>query len=213
MIKVSKYVFNPFIENTYLLWDEVSLEAFIIDPGCSDEYEENQLSSFIQSNKLRITYLLNTHCHIDHILGCGFIKKNFNPLFLVPQQDLVLFNNAGVQAEMFGIKIRQIPYPDDFIQEETQLKIGNADVKFFHTPGHTPGEFCFYLEKEKILFSGDVLFRESVGRTDLWGGNHETLVHSIKKYLFSLPDETVVYPGHGEETTIGYEKNNNPFLK
>lgn len=213
MIKIEKFVFSPFSENTYLVWDDETKETIIVDPGCSDEHEENILAEFILRNDLNITYLINTHCHIDHIFGCVFIKEKYNPLFLIPESDLPLLQNAEKQAEMFGLEIKTPPKPDQYLSEDLVLTLNQSEIKFIFTPGHTPGEFCLYLEKEKILISGDVLFKESIGRTDLWGGHYTTLIDSIQTKLLPLPDDVNVFPGHGEETTIGHEKKYNPFLK
>lgn len=212
MIKVEKFVFSPFSENTYLIWDDELGDAIVIDPGCFDKLERDILADFILSHNLKIIYLINTHCHIDHIFGCKFIKEMYNPVYLIPEADLPLLQNAVMQAEMFGVKIEKPPLPDNYISENTQIILNKSEIKFLFTPGHTPGEFCLYLEKEKILIAGDVLFKESIGRTDLWGGDYDTLVKSIRTKLLVLPDDVVVYSGHGEETTIGHEKKNNPFL-
>lgn len=212
MIKLEVFTFNAFSENTIVIWDDDKKEAAVIDPGTSTAGEEKILSEFISSEKLKIKYLINTHCHIDHILGCRFIKEKYKPLYYAPEQDIPLLKNAGQQAAMFGINIEQPPDPDKFITEETELFLGNAKLEFLFTPGHTPGEYCIYLENEKICITGDVLFNESIGRTDLWGGDYDTLLNSIENKLLSLPDDVVIYPGHGESSTIGYEKQNNPFL-
>jgi glyoxylase-like metal-dependent hydrolase (beta-lactamase superfamily II) len=213
MIKVEKFVFSPFSENTYVIWDDETLEAIVVDPGCLDESEEDILTDFILKNDLKVAYLINTHCHIDHIFGCQFVKVKYNPHFLIPEKDLPLLQHAEKQAEMFGVEIKTPPQPDQYLSEELVLILNKSEIKFIFTPGHTPGEFCIYLEKEKILISGDVLFKESIGRTDLWGGNYDTLINSIQTNIFTLPDDIRVFPGHGDETTIGDEKKNNPFLK
>lgn len=213
MIKIEKFIFNPFSENTYIIWDDETYEAAVIDPGCFDSEEEKVLSSFIKAKILTIKYLINTHCHIDHIFGCRFIKEKYNPLFLIPELDLPLLQNAVKQAAMFGVEIKEPPQPDQFVSESFNLKLNHSEFKFIFTPGHTPGEFCIYFEMGKILISGDVLFKESIGRTDLWGGNYDTLLNSITEKLLILPNDVKVYSGHGEETTIGYEKEHNPFLK
>jgi len=212
MLKIKVFTFNLFSENTILIWDEEIKESAIVDPGTSSTEEENILSDFISNKKLDIKYLINTHCHIDHILGCKFVKEKFNPIYFAPKEDLPLLQNAQQQASMFNITLDNPPKPDNFITEQTELYLGNSRMKFIFTPGHTPGEFCIYFEEEKICISGDVLFKESIGRTDLWGGNYETLIESIEKKLLTLPDEVVFYPGHGDSSTIGYEKQNNPFL-
>jgi glyoxylase-like metal-dependent hydrolase (beta-lactamase superfamily II) len=201
-----------FSENTIIIWDDESRDAAIVDPGTSSSTEENELLSFISSKDLRIKYLINTHCHIDHILGCSFVKEKFNPVYYAPELDLPLLDNAQQQAQMFDLDIDQPPIPDKLITEQTEIMIGESKLQFLFTPGHTPGEFCIYIGEEKICVTGDVLFKESIGRTDLWGGNYETLLNSIHEKLFLLPDDVVIYPGHGEPSTIGYEKQNNPFL-
>lgn len=212
MIKVKVFTFNAFSENTLLLWDDETKEAAVIDPGTSSASEENILSVFISSEKLQIKYLINTHCHIDHILGCKFVKEKYNPVYYAPEKDIPLLDHAQQQAQMFDIILDEPPKPDQLITEATELSLGNSSLKFLFTPGHTPGEFCIYLEKEKICITGDVLFNESIGRTDLWGGDYDTLLKSIENKLLSLPDDVMIYPGHGDSSTIGYEKQNNPFL-
>lgn len=212
MLKIKLFTFNMFSENTIIIWDDESRDAAIVDPGTSSSTEENELLSFISSKDLRIKYLINTHCHIDHILGCSFVKEKFNPVYYAPELDLPLLDNAQQQAQMFDLDIDQPPIPDKLITEQTEIMIGESKLQFLFTPGHTPGEFCIYIGEEKICVTGDVLFKESIGRTDLWGGNYETLLNSIHEKLFLLPDDVVIYPGHGEPSTIGYEKQNNPFL-
>jgi glyoxylase-like metal-dependent hydrolase (beta-lactamase superfamily II) len=212
MVQVERFTFNLFAENTFVLWDDVNKEAAIIDPGISTVEEQKIITDFISSKNLTINYLINTHCHIDHILGCSFIKSNYKVIYYAPEKDLPLLGNANKQAQMFDIVFEEPPKPDKLISEETELFLGNSKIKFLFTPGHTPGEFCLYLEKEKICITGDVLFKESIGRTDLWGGDYNTLIRSIENKLLSLPDDVIIYPGHGEVSTIGYEKQYNPFL-
>lgn len=212
MLKIQKFIFSPFSENTFVVWDEGSRDACVIDPGCNNENEEKELESFITQNNLNIKYLINTHCHIDHIFGNAFVKENFNPVFLAPKGDIFLLEKAEEQAALFGIDIKLSPKPDNFIEEKVNIALGSIKGKFLFTPGHTPGEFCVYFENEKICFTGDALFKEGIGRTDLWGGNFNTLIQSIKEKLLSLPDDVRIYPGHGEASTIGYEKSNNSFL-
>ncbi len=212
MLKLKIFVFNPFQENTYLLWDDNTKEAVIIDPGVSNIEEEMELERFVLINDLNIKYLLNTHGHVDHIVGNAFIKEKYNCKFYAPEKDIPLLEQLPEQTEKFGLNKKESPKPDEYLNQNLTLSLGESDISMLFTPGHTPGEFCFYFAKEKICISGDVLFKEGIGRTDLWGGNYQTLLSSIKKKLFTLPDEVTVYPGHGDKTTIGYEKNNNPFL-
>jgi hydroxyacylglutathione hydrolase len=212
MMVVKKFIFNPFDENTYLVWDEKSSEAMVVDPGCSTPEEEKELSDFIEDRKLKIKYLFNTHCHIDHILGINYIKEKYKVNFYAPEADLPLLQHADKQAEAFGLEIDPVSLPDVYINEFTHTSIGETAPRFIFTPGHSPGEYCIYFEKEGILLAGDVLFRRSIGRTDLWGGNFNQLIDSIKNKLFVLPDEVIVYSGHGDNTTIGEEKTENPFI-
>jgi len=213
MIKLKALVFNPFQENTYILWDDESLEAVIVDPGCSNEMEEKQLRQFVEENNLKIKYFFNTHCHIDHVLGNKYIKDNYECHFYAPELDIPLLDNVVKQAKMFGLEVDSSPTPDHYITEDLSLNLGKSEIIFLFTPGHTPGEYCILLDKENICISGDVLFLEGIGRTDLWGGNYDTLLQSISEKLFTLRDEVTVFPGHGDKTTIGYEKLHNPFLK
>lgn len=212
MIVVKKFVFNPFIENTYVIYDEETSECGIIDPGCFEPLEEQKLLTYIKERKLKVKFMLNTHCHIDHILGNKFVLDKFSVPFYAPEEDMPLLVNADKQAAAFGMSIEPSPKPDHYLTEFTHLSIGNSHITFLFTPGHTPGEYCLYFKNEKILIAGDVLFKRSIGRTDLWGGSHETLINSIKTKLLVLPDDTVVYTGHGENTSIGEEKRENPFL-
>jgi len=212
MIKIKNFTFNLFAENTLVVWDDKTLESAIIDPGNSNSVEEKILEEFISSKKLKVKYLINTHCHIDHILGCRFVKEKYNPVYLAPELDLPLLKNAQKQADAFDIKMEDPPLPDQFINEETIIKLGDSVGKFIFTPGHSPGEFCIYFKEEKLCITGDVLFNEGIGRTDLWGGDYKTLIDSIESKLFKLPDDVKIYPGHGETSTIGHEKFNNPFL-
>lgn len=213
MLNIQKFVFNPFSENTLVLWDTESLECMIIDPGCSDISEENELFDFIESKNLKPKYLTNTHCHIDHIIGVNSVINKFKIKYLAPEKDLPLLERAVSQAEMFGLYIDEIKKPDEYLSEESDLKLGEEKIKCLFTPGHTPGEFCLYSESNKICITGDVLFQQSIGRTDLWGGNYEVLLNSIKTKLLNLPDDVTIYPGHGESSIIGEEKKFNPFLK
>ncbi len=211
-ISVKKFVFNPFSVNTFLLWNLKTRETIVIDPGCSNEEEQREFKHSVEKENLKIKYLLNTHCHIDHIIGNKFVKETFDPVFIVPEKDLPLLRNLKNQAELFGIFVEESPEPDAFFEPDGLIMLSDVKLNTIFTPGHTPGEFSFHLPEEKILFSGDVLFKESIGRTDLWGGNENLLIETIKTKLFVLPDDTLVYPGHGAETTIGYEKKFNPFL-
>lgn len=212
-MKIEKFIFSPFQENTYVIWDEESKETIILDPSCLAENEKLKLKSFITENNLNVKYLFNTHGHLDHIFGNSFVINTFDPIHYAPEKDIPLFENAIEQAEGFGLTMQSSPKPDKYFDESITLYIGKKEIQFLFTPGHTPGEFCVRFPTENICFTGDVLFRESIGRTDLWKGSYDTLINSIKTKLFVLPEETVIYPGHGDKSTIGFEKINNPFLK
>ena len=212
MIKIETFTFNLFAENTFVVWDEETKEAAVIDPGTSGLAEEELLEDYITKNDLKIKHLINTHCHIDHILGCKFVKEKYNPQYLVPKKDVPLLKKGQVQAAAFNIEFKEPPKPDGFITEEEELQLGETKIKFLFTPGHTPGEYCIYFEEDKICITGDVLFREGIGRTDLWGGDYNRLIRSIEEKLFTLPGDVKIYPGHGEPSTIKHEMQNNPFL-
>ncbi|MFO7446882.1 MAG: MBL fold metallo-hydrolase [Ignavibacteriaceae bacterium] len=213
MITIKKFIFNPFSENTYVIWDEETHEGIVVDPGCIDSFEEKELSDFIEEKGIEPKYLVITHCHIDHVLGIKFIKEKYNPIYLVPELDKSLLEFSDKQAAAFGIEFDNPPMPDQYIDEYKKIYLGTSEITFLFTPGHSPGEHCLYFEKEKFCIAGDVLFHGGIGRTDLWGGDYDTLLKSIREKLFILPDDTVIYPGHGENTRIGIEKRENPFVK
>ena len=211
-LNLHKFVFSPFMENTFIVWDETTKETALVDPGCYNEEERIELQKFIEKNELDIKYLVNTHCHIDHIFGNAFVKEKYNPKYIAPEEDLFLLSKAIDQAKMFAVEMTPSPEPDEFIFDGMSIELGSIKNEFIFTPGHTPGEYCIYFPDDKICITGDVLFREGIGRTDLWGGNMEVLLSSIKTRLFTLPDDVTIYPGHGDKSTIGHEKKNNPFL-
>lgn len=211
-MKIQKFAFSPFQENTYIVWDEETNESIIIDPSCLSENEEKTLQNFISENDLVVKYLFNTHGHLDHIFGNAFVIKTYNPIHYGPEKDLPLFDRAKEQAEGFGLTMKQPPKPTKYFSEVVKIKFANQDISLIFTPGHTPGEFCIYFQNENVCFTGDVLFKESIGRTDLWGGDFNVLMDSINLKLLTLPEETIIYPGHGESSTIKYELINNPFL-
>jgi glyoxylase-like metal-dependent hydrolase (beta-lactamase superfamily II) len=213
MLVIKKFIFNLFSENTYVVWDERTNEGMIIDPGCSDDSEKTALEDFISGRNIAVKYLIVTHCHVDHILGCKFIMDKYSPVYLVPKDDLPLLKESSTQASAFGLYMETPPFPDDYLNENSDIRLGDTGVKIISTPGHTPGEHCLYFDKEKFCITGDVLFKNSIGRTDFWGGDYSTLLNSIKNKLFALPDEVIIYPGHGESSKIGIEKVENPFLQ
>lgn len=210
MIKLQSFVFNPLQENTYVLFDETK-ECVIIDPGCLEREEEEELSNFIQNEELKVTLLLNTHCHVDHVLGNYFVKEKYKVPLLIHPNDLPVLKAVKVYAPSYGIYQYQETEPDGYLKEGETIRFGNQNLRVLFVPGHAPGHVAFYHEADKLVIGGDVLFYNSIGRTDLPGGNFDTLITSIHNVLFKLPDDVTVYPGHGPETTIGFEKRTNPF--
>lgn len=211
MIQISAFPFNPFQENTYVLYDETK-ECIIIDPGCYTPIEQAELSTFIENEGLKPVRMIFTHCHIDHVLGSKYISERYKLLPETNKIELLVLEQAERSATMFGIRLEKPPVPEKFIDEKDVIKFGNSLLTILFTPGHSPGSLCFYNSEQKFVIGGDVLFHGSIGRTDLPGGNFDTLISSIKDKLFPLGDDVTVYPGHGPETTIGFEKANNPFL-
>jgi glyoxylase-like metal-dependent hydrolase (beta-lactamase superfamily II) len=211
MVKVKKFVVNPLQENTFLISDETG-ECVFVDPGFHFQVEHEEIKQYISDNSLTPVKIANTHCHFDHIMGVEFIRNEFNIPFVAHPDDAFWIEKAIDQGRMFGFEMEPVNPPDSFFAENEMLKFGNTELEIIHVPGHSPGHVVFYSEKEKVIIGGDVLFHGSIGRTDLPGGDHQTLISGIKNKLFALPDETKVYCGHGPETTIGFEKETNPFL-
>jgi glyoxylase-like metal-dependent hydrolase (beta-lactamase superfamily II) len=210
MLHVQTFVFNPFQENTFVLHDDTR-ECIVIDPGCSDDMERKELRSFIDDRQLKVKLLLNTHCHIDHVLGNYFVKETFKVNLLIHPAEKPVLKAVEVYAPGYGYPLYQDVTPDGYLEEGDFIKFGNQSLTVLFVPGHSPGHVAFYDAQHRILIGGDVLFYNSIGRTDLPGGNHELLIHSIHTKFFILPDYVQVYPGHGPETTIGFEKKTNPF--
>jgi hydroxyacylglutathione hydrolase len=212
MVTVKKFVFNDFQVNTYLLFDS-NRDCVIIDAACYSAEEKDQLTTFIKENKLKLVRNINTHCHIDHILGNGFIAEEYGIFPEYHEESVVFFLTAQEIGRSFGYDTRKFPDPEGFIQQGDTITYGENCLKVLYTPGHADGSVCFYDEKNGFVVTGDVLFRDTIGRTDLPTGNFDLLMKSIGEKLFVLPDETIVYAGHGPETTIGYEKRNNQFIR
>ena len=211
-LKVHTLTFNPFEENTYIIASEQG-NCIIIDPGCFDESEQKSLLQFIGDKGLKPVRLINTHCHIDHILGNAFVAREFHLGLEIHEGEFPVLKAGTTVAGMYGIPYDISPEPTNFIREEGLIVLDGINMQVLFTPGHSPASICFYNETDKWVIGGDVLFHESIGRTDLPGGNYDTLISSIRNKLFTLPDETIVYPGDGPETKIGYEKIFNPFLQ
>lgn len=210
MIQVKSFVFNPFMENTYVLYDDTK-ECVIIDPGCYEEYEEEALDEFIKTNQLTVKMLINTHGHIDHVLGNDHVIRTYGVPYLIHETDLPVLRAVESYAPNYGFQRYTPTEPTGFLSEGDTVSFGESSFEVLFLPGHAPGHIGLLNRDQKILVSGDVLFHESVGRTDLPGGDHATLIDSIHEKLFTLPDDITVYCGHGPETSIGHEKQYNPF--
>ena len=211
MITLKRFAFNPFQVNTYILSDETG-ECIIIDAGMQGEDEEGVITEYIDRHKLKPVMLVLTHAHIDHILGNSYVTDKYNIELFAHAESAPFLENAISYASTFGLTLDKVKEIDKFIGEEKDLCFGNSTLKVLYTPGHANGSVCFYSENDKFVITGDVLFNQSIGRTDLPTGDYDLLQKSIWEKLFILPDETVAYPGHGPETTIGSEKINNPFV-
>ena len=211
MISVQSFTANPYQENGYVLFDE-SKDCVIIDPGAYTSQEQNGLSRFIESQKLTPVKLLNTHCHIDHVLGNAFVHSLYGLLPEFHKLELELLHAIPGYAPQMGIRYELSPLPKTFLSESGKIAFGQSELELIFAPGHSPGHLCFHSSVDNFLIGGDVLFYQSIGRTDLPGGNHQQLLDNIKHKLFNLPNDCVVYPGHGPSTQIGFEKAHNPFL-
>lgn len=211
MITVKIFVFNPFQENTYLLHDE-SGECVIIDAGCYHSNEKKQLDEYIHKQNLTCKKLVNTHCHVDHILGNAYIAKTYQPEIFSHKDDSYLIDEAAEHGQIFGFNVEDPPAPTQYLADNSELHFGNSVLKVFHVPGHSPGSIALYSPDQNFIIVGDVLFKGSIGRTDLSGGDYDQLMKSIFTRLMTLPPNTVVYPGHGPATTIHEEALSNPFL-
>ena len=210
MITIKKFVFNPFQENTYLLYDETG-ECLIVDPGCHEKFEQKELTEFIRLHHLKPVKQIYTHCHVDHILGNAFVYKTYGLKPAMHKDSLPIFKDAPGHALIYGIEDCEIVDDVEYLSEGA-LDFGRSKLEILHTPGHVDGHLCFVDHEGKSVISGDVLFKDSIGRTDLPTGDFETLAESIRNKLYTLGSGYAVYPGHGPETTIGYERQNNPFV-
>jgi hydroxyacylglutathione hydrolase len=210
-MKIYRLVFSPIEENTYILADR-SGNCTIIDCGCYDEREFAKLEGFLDSRKLNPVLLLNTHCHLDHIFGNRFMFQRYGLKSHFNQMEEINRKNATQYALVFGLVMEEPPEAEAYIEHSQCIQNGELSLRAIHVPGHTAGSIAYYSEADGCVFTGDALFAGSIGRTDLPGGDLSTLVNSIKSNLLSLPPDTVVYPGHGQDTTIDREKESNPYL-
>lgn len=212
MLKVNTFTFNNFKENTYLIFDSKSKELAIIDPGCMDTVERSFLLNFIKSYKLVPKYLLNTHCHLDHIYGNSWVANHFNLKLHAHTLETENIKRAKMGAQLYNVPTPDHKEIDEFIDHDFTFMLGDYNINTLFTPGHSKGHLSFYSPDFNFVVSGDVLFEGSVGRTDLNGGDFNILTQSIRNVLYKLPENTKVYPGHGNSTTIKEEKMSNPFV-
>jgi glyoxylase-like metal-dependent hydrolase (beta-lactamase superfamily II) len=211
MLTIKQFTFSPVQENTYVIYNEQGWCA-IVDPGCYFSNERKVLRDFIDDHSLSPKLLLNTHCHLDHVFGNKFIHDTYGLILHIHPNEKVVLDFAPVSGQSWGLPFENYNGAITYLNEGDTIRVGQDMLEIIHTPGHSPGSICYYCRAQRFIISGDVLFRESIGRTDLPLGNSETLLKSIREKLFLLPDEVMVYSGHGPVTTIGYEKKNNPFL-
>lgn len=212
MTQVQIFEFNPFAENTCIVFDDTG-ECAIFDPGCYTPGEREALKNFIEENNLRPVRLINTHCHLDHVFGNAFVAKTWNLGLEIHVGELPVLERFPQTCQMYGIPFAEkSPVPARFLEPGDVVEFGKTRLKVLFTPGHSPASISFYCKEDGFVIAGDVLFYESIGRTDLPGGDMNTLLSSIRTQLFTLPDETLVYPGHGPATTVRHEKEYNPFL-
>ncbi|HMI79389.1 MAG TPA: MBL fold metallo-hydrolase [Ferruginibacter sp.] len=211
MLKIKSFVFSPIQENTYLLFNEIN-DCVIIDPGCYFPEEKDELAAFITQSGLVPRMLLNTHCHLDHVFGNKFVGETYGLTLQLHEKEKMLLDYAPTSGLMYDMPFDNYAGKYIFLKEGDMIRLGEDELKVIEAPGHSPGHICFYCAKQHFIISGDTLFNRSIGRTDLPGGDHQTLLKNIREKIFVLPDETIVYSGHGPVTTIGEEKKYNPFL-
>lgn len=211
-MKIKVFEFSPIQENTYVLYDE-SGSCIIIDPGCYFDNEREELVKFIEDSALKPMMLLNTHCHLDHVFGNKFIAEKFKLIPHIHKNEKSLLEMAPASGLMYNLPFDNYQGELIYLEDAQKIAFGKDELEVIFAPGHSPGSICFYSEKDGFLIGGDVLFQNSIGRTDLPGGDYETLIRSIKERILVLPDQTIVYSGHGPSTTVGRERKNNPFLQ
>jgi len=211
MIQLEALVFNSFQVNTYMIWDSEG-KCLVVDPAFYSEEEKVSFNDFISKKGLEISGLINTHCHVDHVLGVYYVREQYGCSFRAHEADSGLVKNAPIMGDAFGLSVEPIPGIDQTIEDNEIIQVGNQTLQSICVPGHSPGSLAFYSKEGGFVITGDALFQGSIGRTDLPGGDYDQLIHSIRSRLLILPPETVVYPGHGSSSTIGHELADNPFL-
>lgn len=211
MIKIARLTFNPFGENTYILHND-SKECIIVDAGNYSAAEDRALSEFIKKNALTPVLAVNTHGHVDHILGVSYVKKTYNIPFAVHADDRFLIDSAAEHGAMYGFNICEIPSIDIDLKGEQEIRFGESTLQIIHTPGHSPGHICLYNKENGIMLTGDTLFKESIGRTDLPGGDYGQIMQSIIDKILPLGEGVRFFPGHGSDSTLGHEALYNPFI-
>ena len=210
-MKIERFVFNPIQENTYVLWDSTG-ECVVVDAGNFSAREDRMLSDFIAQNELRPVAAINTHGHFDHTLGVRYVKDTYGVPFMLSGKDAFLLSNAATSASIFGVPAGEMPAADVDLDAQQEVRFGDTVLRIIAVPGHTPGHVALYEPQSKSLFTGDTLFRESIGRTDLPGGDYSWILRSILENILPLGDEVKIYPGHGESSDLGHESMYNPFV-
>lgn len=210
-MEIKTFHFNPLMVNTYILSDETG-EAVIVDPGNSQSYEDEQIREYIAAKNLTIKYIINTHPHLDHIAGNPWCKKEFGVDVMLHEAGMKEYNRAFAYAAVFGFDIEKMPDPDRFLNEGDEVTFGNQKLKVLYTPGHCAGSICLYSIENQVIFTGDLIFEQCVGRSDLPTGNEMELQQSIREKIFTLPDEVTILSGHGDATTVGRERHGNPYV-
>lgn len=212
MISIHIFTFNALQENTYLLYDETK-ECIIIDPGCYDREEQKELADFISSKNLKPVLLVNTHCHVDHVLGNAFVAEQYKLIVHTSKIEEAQLRSVKLYAPMYGFTNYHEVENVKHIEVGEKIRFGSSELEILSVPGHSPGHLAFWNKTQGFCIAGDVLFRGSIGRYDLPGGDYKTLERSIKEVMYALPNETVIYAGHGPKTDIGFEKKNNPYVR